>query len=175
VNRVTFTPLPPDLHPPESYIGTATRQKWAWFGVHPSLPDSVWQAARNQRFLATLKTRACPSQTSSQGAVRRMAPPARATQISKYTTPLTRSDGLRANWSTHEGNLATVGVGPPDPKRVETSAVTPRKMSFRDPITDDSDLVGIRTTTDFISHLLWLRNTILRRQNDLVSVRRPRT
>jgi hypothetical protein len=39
------------------------------------------------------------------------------------------TDGLRANRSTHAGNVATVGVGSPDPKRVETSAFTPRRMS----------------------------------------------
>ena len=51
------------------------------------------------------------------------------------STPLPRgTDGLRANRSTHEGNLATVGVEPADPKRVETSAFTPRRMSYESPV-----------------------------------------
>ena len=46
------------------------------------------------------------------------------------STPLPRgTDGLRANRSTREGNLASGGVGPPGPTREETSAFTPRRMS----------------------------------------------
>jgi hypothetical protein len=45
-------------------------------------------------------------------------------------TPLPHgTDGSRANRSTCEGNLATVGVGSPGPERVETAPFTPRRMS----------------------------------------------
>jgi len=60
---------------------------------------------------------------------------------SRYpSTPLpSGTDGLRANRSTREGNLATVGVGSPGPKRVETAPFTARRMSYA-PVTSTAGM-----------------------------------
>ena len=55
-----------------------------------------------------------------------MALPARAKRIPNTPLP-PGTDGLRANRSTREGNLATGGVGPHGPTRVETARLRRRR------------------------------------------------
>lgn len=55
-------------------------------------------------------------------------------------------------------------------KNIHAAATLMKEHSIRRlPVTEDGGLVGILTTTDLTHYLLRLRNTILRRRNDLAA------